>query len=139
MTTLTAKQTASWVRVRLAAPSDEPNITLTEGELVLRADRVAVEDEYLVFLLSDEPVFRLERRYFRALTWFVDRPTFGEWLKARRSQYPNSHKPWSGDECDRLTTEIQLYGMGWQQIADAHGRTPSSVRRQAQRLGLIGA
>ena len=129
------KTTAGWVRVRL---TDNHTTALTEGELVLRADRVrvATDGENLEFLLADDVVFRLDRRYFKALAWFVDRPTFGEWLKARRAQHPNSHRPWSEDERRRLDTEIGLYGMGWQQIAQAHGRTVSAVRRRAALDGI---
>ncbi len=133
--------TAGWVRVRLTAPQDPRGprgIALTEGELVLRADRVAVDDEHLVFLCSDEVVFRLDRRYFRALTWFVDRPTFGEWLKARRKQYPNSHTRWSQDERTQLAEEVGQ-GFTWRRISDLHGRTVNAVQREAVRDGLVAA
>lgn len=131
-----AKQTASWVRVRLMAPKDGDCQALTEGELVLRADRVAVDEGHLNFLLAGEVVFRLDRRYFRALTWFVDRPTFGEWLKLRRKQYPNSHHRWSDGEVEKLRGELAA-GADWQQISDRHGRTVSALKRQAAQLGLI--
>lgn len=133
--------TAGWVRVRLTAPQDPRGprgIALTEGELVLRADRVAVDDEHLVFLCSDEVVFRLDRRYFRALTWFVDRPTFGEWLKARRKQYPNSHTRWSEQERGKLAEEVGQ-GFTWRRISDLHGRTVNAVQREAVRDGLVAA
>ena len=125
-----AKQTASWVRVRLMTPKDGDCQALTEGELVLRADRVAVDEEHLNFLLAGEVVFRLDRRYFRALTWFVDRPTFGEWLKARRAQYPNSHKPWSEADTVRLAAAVAR-GVDWPKIALMLGRTASACQRQA--------
>lgn len=129
--------TAGWVRVRLTGPTspsypDRP--PLTEGELVLRADRVAVDADHLVFLCADEEVFRLPRRYFRSLAWFVDRPTFAEWLRARREKYPNQRRPWSEDERRRLDDEIGLYGMGWEQIAKAHGRTVAAVKRRAKKI-----
>jgi hypothetical protein len=133
--------TAGWVRVRLTAPQDPRGprgIALTEGELVLRADRVAVDDEHLVFLCADEVVFRLDRRYFRALTWFVDRPTFGEWLKARRKQYPHSHTRWSEDERSQLADEVGQ-GFTWRRISDLHGRTVNAVQREAVRDGLVAA
>ena len=130
MPQINAKQTASWVRVRLMAPKDDDAPALTEGELVLRADRVAVDEEHLNFLLADETVFRLDRRYFRALTWFVDRPTFGEWLKARRAQFPNSHHRWSTGEREQLAREIAA-GWEWSRISEAHGRTVSAIQRQA--------
>jgi hypothetical protein len=136
----TAKK-AGWVRVRLCAPAqaDGPRgVSLTEGELVLRADRVAVDEEQLVFLCAEEVVFRLDRRYFSALTWFVDRPTFGEWLRARRKQYPNSHTRWSGEERDRLAEELGS-GFDWQRISDLHGRTIHAVQREAVRDGLVAA
>jgi hypothetical protein len=132
---------AGWVRVRLTAPQDTRGprgVSLTEGELVLRADRVAVDEEHLVFLCAEEVVFRLDRRYFRALTWFVDRPTFGEWLRARRKQYPNSHTRWSEDERGRLAAEVET-GYGWQKISDLHGRTIHAVQREAVRDGLVAA
>lgn len=127
------KQTASWVRVKLSAEAG-----MTEGELVLRADRFVVEEEHVVFLVGEEVAYRLERRYFRALTWFVDRPTFGEWLKLRRKQYPNSHHRWSDGEVEKLRAELAA-GDGWQQISDRHGRTVGAVKRQAALLGLVEA
>lgn len=133
------KSTAGWVRVRLAAPIDPRGprgVSLTEGELVLRADRVSVDDDSLVFLCSDEVVFRLDRRFFRTLTWFVDRPTFGEWLKARRKQYPNSHTRWSDGERERLAHEVDS-GVTWRRISDLHGRTVHAVQREAVRAGLV--
>ena len=111
---------------------------MTEGELVLRADRVAVDEESLVFLCAEEVVFKLDRGYFRALTWFVDRPTFGEWLKARRKQYPSSHTRWSEDERGRLAAEVES-GFGWQRISDLHGRTVHAVQREAVQDGLVAA
>lgn len=134
----TKPDAATWVRVRLTAPQDERGprgVALTEGELVLRADRVAVDGEHLVFLCSDEVVFRLDRRYFRALTWFVDRPTFGEWLKARRAQFPNSHTRWSDEECDLLRGEVAS-SAAWKVVAEKHGRTVAAVKRQAALLGF---
>jgi hypothetical protein len=133
------KSTAGWVRVRLAAPVDARGprgVSLTEGELVLRADRVSVDEDSLVFLCSDEVVFRLDRRFFRTLTWFVDRPTFGEWLKARRKQYPNSHTRWSDVERERLAHEVST-GVTWRRISDLHGRTVHAVQREAVREGLV--
>ncbi|MGH6654449.1 MAG: hypothetical protein ACRDVE_04505 [Actinocrinis sp.] len=132
---------AGWVRVRLTAPQDANGprgVSLTEGELVLRADRVAVDEDDLVFLCAEEVVFKLDRRYFRALTWFVDRPTFAEWLRSRRKQYPNSHTRWSGDERGRLAAEVDS-GHGWQRISDLHGRTVHAVQREAVRDGLVAA
>lgn len=133
------KATAGWVRVRLAAPVDPRGprgVSLTEGELVLRADRVSVDEDSLVFLCSDEVVFRLDRRFFRTLSWFVDRPTFGEWLKARRKQYPNSHTRWSAPERERLAKEV-ADGAAWRRISDLHGRTINAVQREAVRDGLV--
>jgi hypothetical protein len=133
------KATAGWVRVRLAAPVDQRGprgVSLTEGELVLRADRVSVDEDSLVFLCADEVVFRLDRRFFRTLTWFVDRPTFGEWLKARRKQYPNSHTRWSAAEREQLAGEVQA-GMAWRRISDLHGRTVHAVQREAVQDGLV--
>lgn len=133
---------AGWVRVRLSAPQqDTPGprgVALTEGELVLRADRVAVDEDALVFLCADEVVFRLDRRYFRAMTWFVDRPTFGEWLKARRKQYPQSHTRWSDRERTQLAHEV-AQGFAWRRISDVHGRTVNAVQREAVRAGLVAA
>jgi len=125
MTAKTATETATWVRVRLSADHG-----MTEGELVLRADRVSVGEDHLEFLIADEVVYRLERRYFRALTWFVDRPTFGEWLRARRAQFPASHTRWTVPEIERLADEVAA-GMQWSRIAQKHGRTVSAVKRQA--------
>ena len=121
----TATETAAWVRVRLSAEAG-----MTEGELVLRADRVRVDGEHLEFLVGDQVVYRLDRAYFRALAWFVDRPTFGEWLRSRRKQYPNSHTRWSVREDQELREEI-ADGWDWARIAKAHGRTVSAVKRQA--------
>jgi hypothetical protein len=135
------RATAGWVRVRLASPADPRGprgVSLTEGELVLRADRVAADEEELVFVCADEVVFRLDRRYFRTLTWFVDRPTFGEWLRARRKQYPNSHTRWSTDERSQLAGELEQ-GLEWRRIADVHGRTVNAVQREAVRDGLVAA
>lgn len=133
--------TAGWVRVRLTGPQDPRGprgAALTEGDLVLRADRVAADEESLVFLCAEEVVFRLERRYFRALSWFVDRPTFGEWLKARRRQYPNSHTRWSAKERAELAAQVAAR-VGWPQISQAHGRTVPAVQREAVRGGLVAA
>jgi hypothetical protein len=135
------KGTAGWVRVRLSAPQDERGprgVALTEGELVLRSDRVAVDEDNLVFLCADEVVFRLDRRYFKAMTWFVDRPTFGEWLKARRKQYPQSHTRWSAQERAQLAQEV-TQGFAWRRISDVHGRTVNAVQREAVRDGLVSA
>ena len=134
-------KTAGWVRVRLTAPLDPRGprgVSLTEGELVLRADRVAVDEGALVFLCADEVVFQLDRRYFRSMAWFVDRPTFGEWLRARRKQYPNSHTRWSTDERSQLAGELEQ-GLEWRRIADVHGRTVNAVQREAVRDGLVAA
>lgn len=116
----------AWVRVKLSAEAG-----MTEGELVLRADRFVVEDEHVAFLVGDEVVYRMERRFFRALTWFVDRPTFGEWLRSRRKQYPNSHKPWSEVDSVRLAAAVAR-GVDWPEIALMLGRTASSVQRRAR-------
>jgi len=121
---------ATWVRVRLATPKSVVQAAPTEGELVLRADRVAVEDHQICFLVNGETVYRLDRRYFRALTWFVDRPTFGEWLRARRAQFPNSHTRWSEIERKRLAAEV-AHRFDWARIATGHGRTVSACKRQA--------
>lgn len=118
---------AAWVRVQLATPKSGGQSAPTEGELVLRADRVAVQEEQICFLVANEVVYRLERRYFRALTWFVDRPTFGEWLRARRAQYPNSHTRWSEVEIERLTAEV-AHRWEWERIAKGHGRTVNAVK-----------
>jgi hypothetical protein len=126
--------TATWVRVKLAAPPDPaaPRVNMTEGELVLRADRVAVDEDSLLFLVGEEVQFRLDRAYFRALTWFVDRPTFGEWLKARRAQFPKSHHAWTSEDRAVLAREVAA-GADWLEIATMLGRTASAVRRQAAR------
>jgi len=134
-------KTAGWVRVRLTAPQDARGprgVALTEGELVLRADRVAVDEGALVFLCADEVVFQLDRRYLRSMAWFVDRPTFGEWLRSRRKQYPNSHTRWSVEERERLAKELGG-GQSWQKIADVHGRTVHAVQREAVKDGLVAA
>ena len=134
-------RTAGWVRVRLTAPQDQQGprgVSLTEGELVLRADRVAVDEEELVFLCADEVVFQLDRRYFRSMAWFVDRPTFAEWLRTRRKQYPNSHTRWSSEEREQLAHELGG-GHSWQRIADGHGRTVHAVQREAVKDGLVAA
>ena len=134
-------RTAGWVRVRLTAPQDPHGprgVALTEGELVLRADRVAVDEGSLVFLCADEVVFQLDRRYFRSMAWFVDRPTFAEWLRTRRKQYPNSHTRWSTLERDQLALELGG-GSTWQRIADVHGRTVHAVQREAVKDGLVAA
>lgn len=123
--------TAGWVRVRLAAPG-----ALTEGELVLRADRVAVQEDELLFLVGEEVQFRLDRQYFRTLTWFVDRPTFGEWLKARRMSYPNARRRWTDGEIQQLRDEVAA-GLPWAEIGQRHGRTANSVQVRANWLGLI--
>jgi len=112
-------RTAGWVRVRLTAPQDVPGprgVSLTE----------------------DEVVFQLDRRYFRSMAWFVDRPTFGEWLRSRRKQYPNSHTRWSGEEREQLAKELGG-GQSWQRIADGHGRTVHAVQREAVKDGLVAA
>ena len=134
-------RTAGWVRVRLTAPQDPRGprgVALTEGELVLRADRVAVDEGSLVFLCADEVVFQLDRRYFRSMAWFVDRPTFAEWLRTRRKQYPNSHTRWSSEEREQLAHELGG-GSSWQRIADVHGRTVHAVQREAVKDGLVAA
>lgn len=126
---------ASWVRVRLSGPRDPKNpdrAPLTDGELVLRADRVAVNEGTMLFFCADEVVFELDRRYFRSMAWFVDRPTFAEWLRSRRATFPNQHRPWTAEERTRLDDEIGLYGMDWEQIAKAHGRTVAAVKQQAK-------
>lgn len=135
---MTATPTAKWVRVRLTSPTtDGPS--LTEGELILRADMIDHQRDCLVFLLADQEVFRLDRAYYATSAWFVDRPTFAEWLKARRAKHPNQRRPWSAEELRRLDDEIGLYGMDWQQVAKAHGRTVSAVRRKATELQRIEA
>ncbi len=129
---------AGWVRVRLAAPADERGtrgVSLTEGELVLRADRVQVQEDVLVFLVDEEVQFRLDRRFFRTLTWFVDRPTFGEWLKQRRKQYPNARRHWDDEELIQLRGEVHA-GLSWSEIGDRHGRTANAVQARANWLGL---
>lgn len=134
-------RTAGWVRVRLSAPQDTSGprgVALTEGELVLRADRVAVDEGELVFLCADEVVFQLDRRYFRSMAWFVDRPTFAEWLRSRRKRYPNSHTRWSTQEREQLAKELGG-GNSWQRIADVHGRTVHAVQREAVKDGLVAA
>lgn len=125
----TAPAKATWVRVRLATPRTS-DTALTEGEIVLRADRVTVDSEHVVFLCAGHVVFRLERCYFRAITWFVDRPSFAEWLAGRRAQFPNSHTRWSGGEREQLADEVAA-GWGWQRISEKHGRTITAVERQA--------
>jgi hypothetical protein len=114
-------ETAKWVRVRLAAP---------ESELVLRADEVVLGAGAVVFLVAGEETFRLDRRYYRTHAWFVDRPTFAEWLRSRRAQYPNQHRPWSEDEAWQLHKEI-TDNAAWEQVAKWHGRTVAAVRRKA--------
>jgi hypothetical protein len=120
---------AAWVHVQLAAKVGDAAAT-AKDEIVLRADGVAVDEGVLLFLCAGQVVLRLDRRYFRALTWFVDRPTFGEWLAGRRAQFPNSHTRWSIGECEQLADEVAA-GWGWQRIAGQHGRTISAVSRQA--------
>ena len=60
----------------------------------------------------------------------MDRPTFGEWLKARRQQFPSSGRRWSEVERQRLAAEV-AHGWDWARIAKGHGRTVSAVKRQA--------
>jgi hypothetical protein len=134
-------ETSRWVRVRLAGPADpqRPGTpALTEGELVLRADRVSVDKTEMVFVCGEEEVFRLDRRYFRSLAWFVDRPTFADWLRGRRAQYPNAHRRWSALEIAKLREAVEA-GRGWPQIAAAHGRTLTAVERQAAYFGFAPA
>lgn len=141
MTAKTRSETRGWVRVRLGAPANPQHSnrpTPTEGELVLRADRVAVDADRMMFIVDDEVAFELERRYFRSMAWFVDRPTFAEWLRARRAQYPNAHTPWSDLEVETLRGEVEA-GADWAQIAKAHGRTSSAVKRQATYYGFASA
>jgi hypothetical protein len=117
-----ASELVRWARVKLSADSG-----MTEGELVLRADRTRIDDDHVVFLVADQVVYRLERRYFRAMAWFVDQPTFGEWLRARREQFPNSHTRWSEVEIERLTFEV-AHRWAWERIAKEHGRTVAAVK-----------
>ena len=134
-------ETRGWVRVRLGGspdPEHPDRPPLTDGEVVLRADRVAVDEGELVFLCAEEIVFRLDRRYFRTMAWFVDRPTFAEWLRGRRAQHPSAHKPWSAEERAQLAKAIGT-GTDWPEIAKAHGRTQSAVRRKAIRLGFVSS
>ena len=129
-----------WVRVRLAAPPhpdypDRPG--LTEGELVLRADGVSQGDEHVTFFVGDEEVFQLKRSYYRNHAWFVDRPTFGEWLRERRAQYENQGRAWTADEDVQLLKEI-TDELPWRRISDRHGRSISAVRRRATVLRRPG-
>lgn len=125
----TAIPTAKWVRIRLTSPAtDGPS--LTEGEIVLRADSMLTDGEQWVFLLGAVEVFRLERRYHASHAWFVDRPTFAEWLRARRAQYAMQHRPWSADETFRLRQEI-TDGVSWERIAILHKRTVGAVKAKA--------
>ena len=68
----------------------------------------------------------------------VDRPTFAEWLRSRRKQYPNSHTRWSSEEREQLAHELGG-GSSWQRIADVHGRTVHAVQREAVKDGLVAA
>lgn len=121
--------TASWVRVRLTSPAtDGPS--LTSGELVLRADSIDHQADALVFLLAGEEVFRLERKYYQSSAWFVDRPTFADWLKARRAKHPMQHRPWTGAEMFQLRQEI-ADGVTWERIAVLHKRTVGAVQAKA--------
>jgi hypothetical protein len=123
-------KTAKWVRVRLTSPPTNSGPALTDGEIVLRADSIDHRADVLVFLLADEEVFRLDRQYYRSSAWFVDRPTFAEWLRSRRATRPNQRRPWSEDEAWQLHKEIKD-GLTWEQIAQRHGRSVAAVRRKA--------
>jgi hypothetical protein len=122
---------ATWVRVQLAAKAGDAAAS-AKDEIVLRADGVAVDGKVLLFLCAGQVVLRLDRRYFRALTWFVERPTFGEWLAGRRAQFPNSHTRWTAAETGQLRDEIAA-GWDWARIAAKHGRTVGAVKREAAR------
>lgn len=118
---------AGWVRVHLLTPADAPSRPgAPEGELVLRADRVSVGEDSLDFMVGDEVVFRLDRRYYGSLTWFVDRPTFGEWLATHQRRYAKANKPWTAAELADLDSEV-ADGVAWDEIADRHERTPRAV------------
>jgi len=128
--------TAKWVRVRLTSPPTADGPSLTDGELILRADSILTEPEHLVFLIDGSEVFRLDRRYHQSHAWFVDRPTFADWLKARRAKHPNQRRPWSEDELARLRSEARtsLSYAGWERIAKDHGRTVLAVKTRAALL-----
>lgn len=124
--------TVSWVRVRLAQ-KDAASAAPTEGELILRADRAAVDGEHMLFLVGDEEVFSLDRRFYRSHAWFVDRPTFAEWLRERRTAHANHGRAWSGQEDERLRAAI-TGGLDWSAISAGHGRSVTALRRRAARL-----
>lgn len=125
--------TAKWVRVRLTSPPSADGPSLTDGELILRADMIEYEADAVVFLVGSEEVFRLDRRYHQTHAWFVDRPTFADWLRQRRAKHPNQRRPWSDDELARLRSEARtsLSHADWERIAKEHGRTVLAVKTRA--------
>ena len=123
--------TAKWVRVRLSSPGK-----LTDGEVVLRADRVKADTTHVRFFVGDEEVFRLPRDYYRTHAWFVDRPTFAEWLKARRAHYPRQGRVWSLEEVEQLRAAVTgaLSWADWEALAVRFGRSVPSVQRKAAQI-----
>jgi hypothetical protein len=135
MTTPTAK----WVRVRLGAPADSGVPALTDGELILRADRVEPGKTLVRFYVGDEEVFRLPRDYYRTHALFVDRPTFAEWLRERRANYPRQGIVWSPAEVERLRNAktTGLDWAGWEKLAARFGRSVGSVQRKARQIAAL--
>jgi hypothetical protein len=125
--------TRSWVRVRLTDTAQTSQPALTEGELILRADTVAQLPDAVVFLVGDEEVFRLERCYYRTHAWFVDRPTFAEWLRQRRAHHPQQGRVWTPEEIARLkeATAGPLTRERWERAAAEFGRSVTAVRTKA--------
>ena len=137
MTTPTAK----WIRVRLGAPAspDANAPALTDGDLILRADRVAPGKTTVRFYVGDEEVFRLPRAYYRTHAVFVDRPTFAEWLRERRAHCPRQGRVWTADEVERLakTGTRGLDHAEWQALAQSFGRSVGSVRVKARQIAAL--
>lgn len=125
----------SWVRIQLTSPvdPDNPGAPRAEGELLLRADRVSVDTGVLTFVCNDAVVFKLDRRYVKAIAWFTKRLTFAEWLRERRFETPNQHRRWDAAEDARLRNEVEAC-TGWKQIAGLHGRSEAAVMRRALHL-----
>lgn len=59
-------------------------------------------------------------------------PTFGQYVAAKRAQYPNANTRWSLGEREQLADEVAA-GWSWPRIAAAHGRTLAAVEKQAER------
>lgn len=113
-----------WVRVKLTSPDAAAP---TEGELVLRADRARLEPDTVTFLVGDEVVFRMERRFLRKIAWLVEKHPLGEFVVLRRNQYANSGRQWTTDD-HRLLARLVAQGADLNTIANRLQRPPNAVR-----------